>query len=204
VSPRTRRTPALRIAVRTSGTVAVVLFLYYALPLTVRPDAITGLLLAAGLMTVIVLVVWQTRAIVVSEHPRLRAAESLALAVPLFLVLFSAAYYLISQNDPSEFSEALSRTDALYFSVTVFSTVGFGDITARSAEARLLVTGQMVGDLLFIGLGLRALLTAMQIGVRRRSSEAAPAPDAVDVPGIPGMPGGPVMPGAELPSTDER
>jgi voltage-gated potassium channel len=37
----------------------------------------------------------------------------------------------------------MTHTDALYFTVTVFATVGFGDITARTDTARLLVTVQI-------------------------------------------------------------
>jgi voltage-gated potassium channel len=32
---------------------------------------------------------------------------------------------------PHSIGAPLTRTDALYFTVTVFSTVGFGDITAK-------------------------------------------------------------------------
>ena len=42
------------------------------------------------------------------------------------------------------FSQPLNHTDALYFTVTVFATVGFGDITATTEAARLVVTGQMI------------------------------------------------------------
>ena len=45
------------------------------------------------------------------------------------------------------FGEHLSHTDGPYFAVTVFSTVGFGDITAKTEGARLAVTGQMIADL---------------------------------------------------------
>ena len=43
----------------------------------------------------------------------------------LFLIIFSAAYVLLSENQADSFSETLGRTDALYFTVTVFATVGF-------------------------------------------------------------------------------
>ena len=53
---------------------------------------------------------------------------------------------LLEENEDTisagNFSEPLTRTDALYFTVTVFSTVGFGDITAKTEAARLVVTGQ--------------------------------------------------------------
>ena len=60
-------------------------------------------------------------------------------------------------------SESLSRTDALYFSVTIVTTVGFGDITAKTEVARLLVAAQMFGDLILLGLGLK-LSTTPRVG----------------------------------------
>ena len=51
------------------------------------------------------------------------------------------------------FSQPLNHTDALYFTVTVFATVGFGDIIASTAAARLAVTGQMIIDLINLGSG---------------------------------------------------
>ena len=43
--------------------------------------------------------------------------------------------------------QPLTRADALYFAVTVFSTVGFGDITPESEAARVVLIVQMLGDL---------------------------------------------------------
>ena len=47
----------------------------------------------------------------------------------------------------ASFTQPLTRTDALYFTVTVFSTVGFGDITAKSEAARIVLIVQMLADL---------------------------------------------------------
>jgi hypothetical protein len=68
----------------------------------------------------------------------------------------------------SNFSQPMTRSNALYFTVTVFATVGFGDITATSQAARLVVTGQMIIDLIIIGLGARVILGAVTRGRRRR------------------------------------
>ena len=87
----------------------------------------------------------------------------------MYLVLFAATYFLLARASETSFSELLSRAGALYFSVTVFSTTGFGDISARSDVARLLVTVQMIGNMIFIGFGIRQLTTATQAGLRRRS-----------------------------------
>ena len=59
----------------------------------------------------------------------------------------------------------LTHTDGLYFAVTVFSTVGFGDITAKTEAARLVVTGQMIADLVILGLAVKIILGALS---RRR------------------------------------
>lgn len=53
--------------------------------------------------------------------------------------------------------QALTRTDSLYFTVTVFATVGFGDISPASQAARLAVTAQMILNLIVVGLGVRLL-----------------------------------------------
>ena len=52
--------------------------------------------------------------------------------VPLFLLLFASTYFLMERASAASFTQPLTRTDALYFTVTVFSTVGFGDISPKS------------------------------------------------------------------------
>ena len=103
------------------------------------------------------LVAFQVRTIAQSPFPGLRAIEALATSVPLFLLLFAAIYTVMATMSASNFSQPLTRTDAVYFTVTVFATVGFGDITAKTEAARLVVTGQMIADLIIIGLGVRVI-----------------------------------------------
>ncbi len=133
--------------------------LYALLPLEAAPIAVGITLLAVGLLGLGALIVWQFVAVGSAEHPGLRAAEALAVAITLFVVLFAATYLRWSEDAPGAFSEHLTRTDAVYFTVTTFATVGFGDVTAISPGARLLVTGQMVADLLLLGLVVNAMLS---------------------------------------------
>lgn len=72
------------------------------------------------------------------------------------------------------FSQPLNHTDALYFTVTVFATVGFGDTTATTATARQVVTGQMIIDLIILGLGARVILGAVSRGRQRQEPGAVP------------------------------
>jgi voltage-gated potassium channel len=161
------RGPLLLGLARTLLTVIGLLVLYYLLPLDRGFQGATLLRLVAGLLGVGLLVAWQVRAILRARHPALRAIESIALSLPLFLLLFAAAYVLLTGADPGAFTEPLTPTDGLYFTVTVFATVGFGDITPVTEVARVLTTLQMVGDLVLIGLVLRVFLTAVDRGRRR-------------------------------------
>ena len=153
--------------------------LYYLLPLDrIRvPLAVT---LVAGILIVLAVSAWQLRAITRSKYPAVRAIDALATTAPLFLLLFAATYYVMARTSPGSFNpDHLTRTDTLYFTVTTFSTVGFGDITAVSQAARLVVTVQMLLDLLVLGLGIRAFVTAVRVGRARPPA----APDGQADPG---------------------
>ena len=152
---------------RVIGSIAVLVALYYLLPLdhSSTPAAVTILLI--GLAGFIALVTVQVRLITRSPFPGLRAVESLATSVPFFLLLFAATYVVLAALSAGNFGQRLSHTDGLYFTVTVFSTVGFGDITAKTQTARLVVTGQMIADLIILGLALKVITGA----VRRRRAD---------------------------------
>ncbi len=52
----------------------------------------------------------------------------------------------------------------MYFAVTVFSTVGFGDITPKGDIPRAIVSVQMILDLVVIGAVVKLLTTAAKGG----------------------------------------
>jgi hypothetical protein len=91
------------------------------------------------------------------------------LVVLYYLLLFASTYFVMERASAANFTQPLSRTDALYFSVTVFTTVGFGDITAKSETARAVLIIQMLADLALLGAGARVLLGAIHRGQQRRS-----------------------------------
>jgi voltage-gated potassium channel len=167
LADRPARHPLLRAVVRSLLTCTGVLVLYFVLPLDREFSAGTVAALGAGALAMGLLVAWQVRSILHSAHPALRAVEAIALVLPLFLTLFAGTYTVLSGTSPEAFTEPLSRVDSLYFVVTVFATVGFGDVSAVTDVARVLVTVQMVGDLVLIGLVLRVFMTAVEHGRRR-------------------------------------
>jgi hypothetical protein len=148
----------LRAAASTAALVAI----YYLLPLDHSSTGVAITILVIGLAVLIVLVVFQVRSILRSPFPGLRAVESLATSVPLFLLLFASSYVYMANLSASNFGAQLTHTDALYFAVTVFSTVGFGDITAKTEAARLVVTAQMIADLVILGLAVKVILGAVR------------------------------------------
>ena len=146
--------------------------IYYLLPLDRTSSWAAVTMLVIGLVLFIGLIAFQVRSIVRSRFPALRAIEALATSVPLFLLLFASVYVVMATISASNFSEPLTHTDALYFTVTVFSTVGFGDIAAKTEAARLVVTSQMIADLLIIGLGLRVIVGAVTRSRQQRPEDA--------------------------------
>jgi voltage-gated potassium channel len=154
----------------------VLVVLYYVLPLDhVKNVPVT---LTVGLVILAAVNVVQLRVISRSAYPALRAIEALAATIPLFLLLFASAYFIMAGASPANFStHSLTRTDALYFTVTVFSTVGFGDITATSQTARVLVVVQMLLDLLALGLVVRAFVSTVQAARQQTGQGVPPSED---------------------------
>ena len=165
---RSRHGPVLRTALRPVLISAGLLTVYFAAPLDGDFTVVTVLGLIGGLLALAGFIAWQVRATMRAVRPRLRAVEALATFVPMFFVLFATAYYLMGNTAPDAFSESLSRIDALYFTITVFATVGFGDIVPQTEPARVLTMVQMLGDLIVVGLVARILLAAMRHGLDRR------------------------------------
>ncbi|MFI9615244.1 potassium channel family protein [Streptomyces sp. NPDC052023] len=168
---RPGRRVAFLVFARATAITAGLVTTYFLLPLEgVTADTVAWLV--CGLLAVMVVFFWEVRTIARSAHPRLKAVEALAATVPLFLLLFASAYYLLGRSFPAAFSEPLTRTDALYFALTTFSTVGYGDITARSQSGRVLTMLQMAGGLLLVGVAARVVASAVQAGLQQRRGSA--------------------------------
>jgi Ion channel len=177
-TPRRRRQAGLG-ALRSLASAVALVALYYLLPLDHLASVPLAVILVVGLLILLAVAGWQLRLVIKARYPAVRAAEALATTVPLFLLLFASAYFAMARASPANFSaHSLTRTDSLYFTVTTFSTVGYGDITATSQAARLVVTAQMVLDLLALGLGIRVFLGAVQLARQAHPDPAGPAAPA--------------------------
>jgi voltage-gated potassium channel len=162
-----RRWLITRAVLAPMASTAALLAVYYLLPLdhVTIPGAVVILVIGLALLTS--LIALQVRRIIRSHYPAIRAIEALAITLPLFLILFAGTYFVMSKVSTGMFTQPLTRTDSLYFTVTVFSTTGFGDITAKTEVARLVVTAQMIADIVVLGLGARIIVGAVRRGRER-------------------------------------
>ena len=173
-----RRRIVVGASLRTIGTIIVVVAIYFLIPMDRAITATTVIELVIGGLALFAIIAWQIREITRSEHPGVRAVEALALAIPVYVLLFATVYFLMAHARSATFGVPLSRTDAMYFSATVFTTVGFGDIAAKSQAARVIVTSQMFLDLVIIGIVVRGVASAIKVGRQRPATSGAPAPGA--------------------------
>jgi voltage-gated potassium channel len=157
---------------------ALVVVVYFVAPLQHHQRSYVVLRIVVGLAFFAALLAFEVRAIIRSKRPMLRAAVAMALVLPVFIVVFAWTYLMMSRSSMLTFGRPLSRVSALYFTVTVFSTVGFGDITPKTDAARLAVMVQMICDLAVIAVVFRLLLGAARGATDQRSSEVAADPPA--------------------------
>lgn len=173
LTARERRRGLARTTVIVALAWVLVIGVYYAVPAGKDSTAFDVGRLVIGLLMVVVVVAWQASHIVRSELPELRAAQALGVILPVFLVVFASIYLSLSDTSRTTFSQPLDHTGALYFTVTVFSTVGFGDITPKTDSARIIVSFQMLLDLVFIGAVARILINAAKTTLSRSEQNSS-------------------------------
>jgi voltage-gated potassium channel len=158
--PTLRRRAVLRCGATVVLSWVLLIGAFYVLPIGHESGVRTFVRLGVDIAVVAAVFAWQIRRISVAALPELRAIEALGIVIALFLVLFSGIYLAMSHESPFTFTQRLDQSRALYFTITVFSTVGFGDITPRTDAARLVVSAQMLLDLAIIGAVVRLIFNA--------------------------------------------
>jgi hypothetical protein len=163
----------VRAGVRIVLIVALLLAAYLFVPIN-QDSPVTSAVIWASLLALVALIgvfIHQARRINRSQHPLVAGAETLIVVLAIFLIGVAFVYLSMAASAPDAFSEPLNRTGALYFSITVLSTVGFGDITPESDTARWLVSAQMLIDIGFIAGALRLIFDiARRADMRQRAN----------------------------------
>lgn len=170
---RKRRELIMLAALRSTATTTVLLVAYATLPFTRLGETRYLIAMLIGLVIVVAALAvqfWQTTR---SPYPRLRAVEAMMTSAPLFTVVFATTHYLINELNPGSYTQPMTRLDALYYTVTTFATVGYGDISPVSQPARVAALVQMVCGLLLVGLIAKLLFGVAQNAEQRITADPA-------------------------------
>jgi len=158
---RGSRQPLVMLLWHTTVVLVLLTVGYYLLPLrspwgdATTAGRLAGTVVAWGLLVVFLRMA--TRRSRERQPTQYHRIQRLLVALYLLVLGFALLYAITSAVAPEQFAGLANRTDALYFSVTTTATVGFGDVHAAGTPARLMVTVQMLFNLIYIGTALRIL-----------------------------------------------
>ena len=163
---------------RTFTAAVALLIAYFWFPTDRDPTAGVFVVLAGGLIAFAVVAVLQIRQLKRAPYPLLRGVQALLMVSLMFIVAFSLTYVLMAQADPAAFSEPMTKSAAIYFTVTTVATVGFGDIVATTDATRLVVTVQMLMGIGILATTARVVLSATQSRHQALRDARAARPDS--------------------------
>jgi drug/metabolite transporter (DMT)-like permease len=158
----TGRGPASLAILGTVFYVAAALAAFFSMPpkdLDVSSAWAAVLLLALAIVLLVILYVMSLRRIGRARYPLLRALVIVTVFLITYLLLMAYLYLSLESRFPGQVPGVVTHVDALYFTVTVLTTTGFGDISAAGQAAKAVVTVQMVFTLVVLGALLRSAAT---------------------------------------------
>jgi voltage-gated potassium channel len=132
---------------------------YYAFPLKWRADSVVAdglsLLVTVGALALVGAVMVKELGSVRRGLPG-RSVRVLAMLLILLVMAASLTFFLLDQIRPDEVVGLDTRTDALYFTLSTMTTVGYGDVHAEGQIARALVCVMIVFNVVVVASLVRA------------------------------------------------
>lgn len=157
---------------RLGGLCGSLLVLYFVVPASPRLPA--SAIVARGAVTLLslALLAWLvTRQLLLQvDEGTDRRIDGLVTSVVAVVVSFSLTFYLLSERQPPQVAGLHTRVDALYFTMTTLTTVGYGDVHATGQTARVLVLVQMVFNLVFVTSAAALLSSRMRAAAAERAA----------------------------------
>lgn len=155
-----------RAWLRQALTLIGLLLIFYAVP--VRAFGLSGrTVFSVGLILAgVACLAW---AITAQVRRQMRAdpdadVQSLVMLLELVAVVFAFGYFLLEFTTPGQIAGLETRTDALYFTLSTLTTIGYGDVHAVGQLARAMVIVQVVFDVVFVA----AVVTTLTSHIRAR------------------------------------
>lgn len=172
---RSHAWPVTLLILRTVGALVVMGLVYAWVPI----EGLQGRGVALGGLFVLIVfgvnLAWQLHRISKSRYPLAEGGLAVASVAVVSVLAWALVYLSLSDGSPNAFNVELDKVSAYYFAVTVLGTVGFGDIHAVTRSAMLLVSAQILTNLLIVTAALRLVFAAGQRVASARSS-GAPGP----------------------------
>lgn len=165
-----------RSAARSTIGAVVLVGAFYAFPDTAADEGLVSRLVIFTLCLVGLgaLIVYLVRRAQSSEDVRI---DTLVLTLLAAMVVFAQTYYALAQSS-GQMDGLVTRTDALYFTVTALSTIGFGDIHASGQAARVVVIIQVLFAAVFLGAATTTIRGVLRSREHRRTDRRRSPPAA--------------------------
>ncbi len=182
-SPRHVIRASLPLALAALGAVFGILALYMWLPEPTGDDppwlVFTAIVVVATVYCFAG--VWALFRIQKARHPAATGITVLAVMITAIVAIFAMAYLALSIDNPGNFNVPLDKISALYFTMTILTTVGFGDIHAQTHAAMIAVMMQMVLSLTLVTtLGKVLIETSRRATRKRMAALSDPRPAQAD------------------------
>ncbi|MFJ2756146.1 potassium channel family protein [Nocardioides sp. NPDC087217] len=153
------RSPRSKAWSRPILTFGGLLVAYYAFPLKWTADSAVAvgasLLVTVGALALVGAVMIKELGSVRRGAPG-RSTRVLAMLLILLVMAASLTFFLLDQVRPDELVGLKTRTDALYFTLSTMTTVGYGDVHAEGQVARALVCVMIVFNIVVVASLVRA------------------------------------------------
>lgn len=165
-----RGAPVLALALL---SVAGMLAIYWFMPVPSNEDSPILVFLGITVLGIIYLIAGIGAMFLISrsKNPLRTGIVLLAVMLTAVVVIFALTYVSLSASNPENFNVPLDKVSSLYFTMTILSTTGFGDIHAQTHAGMIAVMMQMVLGLTFITVMARVLVASTKVATKKRAQE---------------------------------